>query len=651
MMYLVSYKCVRIVRPGQAANKFATLYENSCDLNVSDLWQRQEMFFYDLYFKSSSTGLYAIPMVLENYKNNDEDSFKSWNLLRRFFLVDNLSGRPAVSGDPKTDASADKVIRVAEMLQLHIRLRNGQGQIYPPYIKVRYKTIKLNDDILKRDPTVRVSFSVNYEMDTSSISQDVKTAAGVLSGFGIIYGLILVYSWRRRKGIEVIDLPTMLHFVAFALGSLATMYFWVLFGLASLWLIFFKEQDIVYRLLPTSEQENIFRNLLIIAFVFKFIDLVHVISSQTSIDVFFVDWERPRPLPRSTNQGVDAKAPVSVWRTLFIGNEWNELQTLRKISPEIQIGLVLFFLKAVGFEHLCTTDPVRRYSVDYTTDYVGEQSHLLRFAVAVLLYMSIAFVQWIFFSFIYERFLGDPFGDFTDLCSMANVSVLIFQNKLYGHYIHGRSVHGRSDTDMLEMHEQFKREEDDLCGKRGLEPNSDRQTFDVMVTRKFRATYDRFYDPIRTQTQNIGNAPQIQGHSAGVNLSVAVQQTIEAYSSVNRFLSAFIDHSLREHDYAVKNKLLLERIFDLELGELPQDKAVFYNDDGRSFTNVFFFGHEWTLLLWEVLFFAIVDYAALNFVLAGVLTYLQSRIVKSIREILGKKNLAKKTLVDERFLI
>ena len=635
-----------------AANKFATLYENSCDLNVGKLWEQQEMYFYDLYFQSSSTTLYATPLVLENYKDNNAESFKSWELLRRFFLVDNLSGRPKTSGsDPK--ASADKVIRVAELIQLNIRLRNGQGQIYPPYIKVRYTSIKLNDDILKRDPTVRVSFQVHYEMDTSSISQNVKTAVGVLSGFAIVYGIILVYSWRRREGIEVIDLPTMLHFVAFCLGSLATMYFWVLFGLSSLWLIFFKEQTVVYRLLPTSEQENIFRNLLIIAFVFKFIDLIHVVGFQISVDVFFVDWERPRPLPRATNQSVDAKAPVSVWRTLFIGNEWNELQTLRKISPEIQMGFVLFFLKAVGFEHLTTTDPVRRYSVDYTTDYVGEQSHLLRFAVVVLLYMSIAFVQWVFFAFIYERFLGDPFGDFIDLCSMANISVMIFRSKLYGYYIHGRSVHGRSDTDMLEMHEQFKREENDLCGKRGLEPNSDRQTFEVMVTRKFRASYDRFYDPIRTQTQNIErrNVPAIQGHTAGVNLSVAVQQTIEAYSSVNRFLTAFIDHSLRDDDYAVKNKLLLERILDLELGELPQDKALFYNDDSRSFTNVFFFGHEWTLLLWEVLFFAIVDYVALNLVLAGVLTYLQGRILKSIREILGKKNLARKTLVDERFLI
>ena len=157
-----------------AANKFATLYENSCDLKVSELWEQYKMFFYDLYFTSTDSSRYAVPLVLENYENNKADSIKSWKLLRRFFLVDNLSGRPEPSSDPKATASADKVIRVAEMVRLSIRLRNSEGKIYPPYIKVRYKSIKLNDDILKREPTVQVSFQVHYEMDTSSISQDVK---------------------------------------------------------------------------------------------------------------------------------------------------------------------------------------------------------------------------------------------------------------------------------------------------------------------------------------------------------------------------------------------------------------------------------------------------------------------------------------------
>ena len=135
------------------------------------------------------------------------------------------------------------------------------------------------------------------------------------------------------------------------------------------------------------------------------------------------------------------------------------------------------------------------------------------------------------------------------------------------------------------------------------------------------------------------------------HLPVAVERSIQAYVGMNRFLSAFIDHSLRDVDYLVKDKLLLERIFDVELSEIPLDKAIFYNDDGRSFNSVLFYGNEWTLLLFDILFFALVDFIATDYVLAAVLTYIASKIISAARNSFGRRNLARKTLVDERFLI
>lgn len=70
-----------------------------------------------------------------------------------------------------------------------------------------------------------------------------------------------------------------------------------------------------------------------------------------------------------------------------------------------------------------------------------------------------AVVQWIFFTFIYERFVEDKIQQFVDLCSMSNISVFIMANSNFGYYIHGRSVHGRADTDLREMAEMIKREE------------------------------------------------------------------------------------------------------------------------------------------------------------------------------------------------
>lgn len=237
-------------------------------------------------------------------------------------------------------------------------------------------------------------------------------------------------AWRRRQGRIEIDGASLLKFILFCFGTIATMFFWVIFGLSVQWLIFFKRQKTVYQLLPTPSQERLFLDLVGVTIAFKIIDLLHMLWSQISFEIFFVDWERPQGRVNQPTQGGEAgamDAPVSIWRTLFIANEWNEIQTIRKINPELQIFLVLLFLKVVGLEYLATTDPQSTTTVNPTTDYVGEYSKVLRFAILSIVFLSVEAVQWFFFAFIYERFVGDALGDFIDLCSMSNVSIFILE--------------------------------------------------------------------------------------------------------------------------------------------------------------------------------------------------------------------------------
>ena len=237
-------------------------------------------------------------------------------------------------------------------------------------------------------------------------------------------------AWRRRQGRIEIDGASLLKFILFCFGTISTMYFWVIFGLTVQWLIFFKRQKTVYQLLPTPSQEQLFLELAGVTIAFKIIDLLHMLWSQISFEIFFVDWERPQGRVNQPLQGGEAgamDAPVSIWRTLFIANEWNEIQTIRKINPELQIFLVLLFLKVLGFEYLATTDPQGATTVNPTMDYVGEYSKVLRFAILSIVFLSVEAVQWFFFAFIYERFVGDALGDFIDLCSMSNVSIFILE--------------------------------------------------------------------------------------------------------------------------------------------------------------------------------------------------------------------------------
>lgn len=54
-------------------------------------------------------------------------------------------------------------------------------------------------------------------------------------------------------------------------------------------------------------------------------------------------------------EGKTPAPTVSIWRTYFVANEWNEIQTIRKINPTFQIISVLFFLE-VSCSARCALD-------------------------------------------------------------------------------------------------------------------------------------------------------------------------------------------------------------------------------------------------------------------------------------------------------
>jgi meckelin len=644
-----------------SAYQIGTDYTNKCDLRLAAVIS-QPTIFYDLYLKDKDQ-LFPVPVLNKNYREqgayvNAESDSQQWQLTRRFFLVDSISGVRASGQAPST-------IRVADSIQLQVKLRSdGDGHIYPPLLHIHYKEISGSE--VTASSTTSVSFSVIYSADTGSFDTGIRVTIGIMSGLAFLYTILLVHGWRRRNGKETLDFSTITTFFFLLCGTLASSYFWILFSSGAYWLLFFKGQQKVSILLPTSSQESQFVSLLIAMFVLKVLHIFHIIWRQVNVDVFFIDWEKPRgdttrpnaPPPVATEEEQTAvemnrwrpgggQNPVSIWRTYFIANEWNELQTLRKINGIFQLLVVLFFLEVVGFSDVCRHNPHAFYSLS-RDDYPAPFSRLLRFAMAVIIYIIIAIIQWVFFVFIYERFVQDKIREFVDVCSMANVSVFVMQESAYGYYIHGRSVHGRSDTDMWEMHQQLKREEEDLCGKRGLLPDTDQQTFEMALTLKIRQQYDRLMLPVREQLAHGLNSNERT--TRGRTTSRFNSRVLQAYFIMNRFLSAFIDHALRDFSYMVKDKLLLERLMGIEFND-PIDKALFYNDDGHGFNSVLLYGNEWNLLLFDMVIFTFTDVFASDFVLAAFVTYIVGQLLVLSRDSLGRRNLARKTLVDERFLI
>ncbi|XP_049637892.1 meckelin [Suncus etruscus] len=630
-----------------AAYSFGTTYQQTCDIPVSKiLADFPTPIFYDVYFEYTDENehryIWAIPVLnlnLQHHKmfvNKDSNSDK-WLLTRRIFLVDALSGKENDLG------SQPRVIRIATQISVSIHLvpNTKTGNIYPPLITIAYSDIDIRDS---KSQSVKVSFSVKYEMNQREAYVQTDIALGVLGGLAVLLSLLRTAGWKRRIGSPMIDLQTFMKFLIYYAGDLANVFFIITVGTGLYWLIFFKAQKSVSVLLPVPEQEERFVTYVGCAFALKALQFLHKLVSQITIDIFFIDWERPKGKILRAIEGEggvrSSAVPVSIWRTYFVANEWNEIQAVRKINPLFQVVSVLFFLEVVGFKNLALMDPSSSLSRN-PVSYIAPYSRILRYAVSAALWLTIGFIQIVFFAVFYERFIEDKIRQFVDLCSMSNISVFLLSHKCFGYYIHGRSVHGHADTNMEEMNMNLKREAENLCSQRGLVPNTDGQTFQIAISSQMRQHYDRIHE---TLTRKNGPARLLSSSSN------TFDQSVKAYHTMNKFLGSFIDHVHKEMDYFIKDKLLLERILGIEFME-PVEKSIFYNDENYSFNNVLYYGNEAILLIFDLLFFCVVDLACQNFILAACLTYLQQEIFRFIRNTVGQKNLASKTLVDQRFLI
>ena len=91
--------------------------------------------------------------------------------------------------------------------------------------------------------------------------------------------------------------------------------------------------------------------------------MLEMIYKQGRFDVFFIDWvifklilkinrkskEKPRFYLQRKDMNEEEEESVSVWRTLFIANEFNELQPYRYVNSEWTLIFLAFFLKFCKF--------------------------------------------------------------------------------------------------------------------------------------------------------------------------------------------------------------------------------------------------------------------------------------------------------------
>ncbi|XP_040265597.1 meckelin-like [Bufo bufo] len=614
-----------------AVFKFGTFYSLSCSLQVADLFQKvPEPVFYELFLlytsASGATMLWPVPVWNANLQGSG--GTLGSRALRRFFLVDGISGRTL------NLSSVPTYVTVATSLTLSVFLPLSPPSSVPPVqLTVQYQRQSLQ-------AAAQVSFAVTYTQSDGTYKQATDISLGVLGSLAALLAILETSSWLRRSGQQNIGVMVIIKFLAFLSGTLANTFFLVAYGIAIYWLIAFKGQtSVVSVALPLSggQQETDFITFVSVAFSLKALEVVHLLISQLTYNIFLIDWEKTKDKRSSNAQG---RSNVSIWRTILVANEWSEIQAHRKLSPLLQLFAVLLLLEVVGLKNIATTDLNLELS-PAAGSYRAPMSIFLRFGLSASMWLAVGIVQALFFILIYERFFEDKIKQFVDLCSLSNVSVFILTHKCYGYYIHGRSVHGQADVSMETMLENLRKEEDNLCPLRGLEAGAEQQTFEVLLSERVREQYEKIMQPLM-------EAPR--GPKSGNEKNPMLQQRIKTYYTINRFLSGFLDHVYKDMDYMVKDKLFLESVLDLEFQQ-PIDKSIFYNDERLRFGRALFYGNELVLLLFDTLLFCVIDLGTQNFVLATIITFVVQMLVKFLRSEIGKKNLSMQTMVEENFLI
>ncbi|KAK5973221.1 MecKel-Gruber Syndrome (MKS) [Trichostrongylus colubriformis] len=563
------------------AFEFGRRYNLTCYLTINQLSCGAGMEFFEAFLKffdkSGAAQIHPVPILSNLIRSSSgvqlnqlPQKTNSWVLTRRFFIVDDVS---------LTATNSSPIVRYAKNIGVHVELQTTRdGQIFPPYI------------------------SIGYAENSENNSVELEITMAVLCPLSVLWAAMKAYSWGRRSGkASLLDAATIVQFLLYECAALGDVFFVVITAM-SCWITFaYKSQTYPFYSILDEDQEWVLMSYLIATACLKLIALLHTILHMVLQETFFIDWERPQIIensqlarPASRDVSKDRKEmPVVVWRTYFIANEWAELRCVRATSIGLQLLIILLLLEAFDFMRFSFVQP------GFGDGSPSSESTILtRFAVVIFFYVIVGFLQWAIQVAIVERMITDPFHNFIDLCSIANISVLALSHPLHGHYIHGRSPHGRADTGMAEMNEFLQKEQDDLCGFRGLEPTSHLQTFVVSLPVNLRKRYDEIMITMRNSSA--------QTRLSGLDQTTAkMAATVQAREQINVLFREFIDHSTTDMDYTIRDRSFAEALLDTELNDTSQMGNFLRDPSEVGFSQCFLYGREWAHFSFEATLFAL----------------------------------------------
>ncbi|EZA52526.1 Meckelin [Ooceraea biroi] len=278
--------------------RFGINLRKKCRTTAAELLDaRMELLSPYLVFKEDNKSFtHALPVFVRMAGENIED-ISQQQLVRKFFLVDSVSGfkaLPEFMTGKFTKAPGLSVLRYMKSLTVLVNVQNGEahGKIFAPILITEYDELTHQDLLDNTDVTI--DYKVTFILKNSDIDYDVQIAIGVLTGIALILSSIRAWSYYKRNHNGNPSLTVPLWFLVYAMGAVGNAITFVCISVCVYLLVFYKGQTVPYVLLPNEDTENMIRMYVTIAFSFKIVEMVGFVYQYWSLSIFFIDWEQPR---------------------------------------------------------------------------------------------------------------------------------------------------------------------------------------------------------------------------------------------------------------------------------------------------------------------------------------------------------------------
>ncbi|KAI8586236.1 Meckelin, partial [Geranomyces variabilis] len=615
-------------------------YDTSCAVNLSPLLDNSPpIVFYDIYIKDASDTLVPIPVRVINYRsggkqpNADVDpwDFSTSALFRRFFVVDAVSG---------IESGSLRVVRIASDMRFWIR-KAFDGRIYVPILDIAYterdaSSVSVSDASSVSSPTVR--FRAQYIAQLDRFWRAVTALFSIACIVGGLLSLARARSWSARNAGpgDGWDLQFIGRCFLILCEVLAPLLFILLLAFCAYFFFAFHTQTTLKVLLPFAARDiTLYRAALLSILACFGLTILRKLHQQCTIDVFLIDWEQ------SKGRLTRADTPTSPPRLA---------PTYRRVNVEISLLAMYFVFEGLSVRYAAVARPA------WTDLAPGKESTVMLFAIEAMMWLALAGVQMLFRALIYDRYYKSKLYNFVDVLSMANLSLVAFDELCHGYYVHGQSIHPCADTNVGELNAYLRREKADLVPRRGLN-DTDQQCFEMYAQKEMRAAFNKVYGikvfitatAMSTSfTLHFTLAERMSPEKQLRRFGGVDEARVCAYETVNHFLKSFFDRNLKEFQYMVRERSTLERVL-ANTPDVSHSSALFHDPD--SFTTLLLYGIEVHLLLFYALVYSAVSQSTGSTGAAALVTCAVDAAIRAGRRHFGARNLSKKMMMDQKFLI